>query len=359
MRFSLQVDEAASQPSLTQAAGAVENLTSPGGNDLDAGGAAVPGGGTQAEAGPQADGEHTPVSSPGASAVGAGSGGGEREAEDAPGSGSGEQAAAADGLEDVKGYTMPDLESAAEAFVKVDEKLPDIGEASFGPSAEAVIGQDDRVQITTTSVYPWRVHASLRITANDGSQWIGTGWFCGPHTLITAGHCVFIRNSGVPNRDGWVRSITVIPGRNGAQQPFGSVVSTNFRTVVGWANSGNEEYDYGAIILSTDLGSTTGWLGLGVYTDATLLASVANISGYPGDQPAGTQWYHARKVTSVGPRKVYYDVDTFGGQSGSAVYRIADGHRYAIAVHAYGGSTTNSGTRITTGVFNNLVNWKS
>ena len=29
-------------------------------------------------------------------------------------------------------------------------------------------------------------------------MWIGTGWFIGPHTLMTAGHVVFIKNSGVP-----------------------------------------------------------------------------------------------------------------------------------------------------------------
>ncbi|MFE5672606.1 trypsin-like serine peptidase [Agromyces sp. NPDC056523] len=309
-----------------------------------------------------ADDGHASVSSPGAAGAETGLEGRGGEPEQAGDEGDeGQAASTSGGLEDVAGYTMPDAGSVAESVVESDEALRDIGEASFGPvpGLEVVIGVDDRVQITATSVFPWRVHASLRITANDGSRWIGTGWFCGPHTLITAGHCVFIKNSGVPNRDGWVRSITVIPGRNGAQQPFGSAVSTNFRTVSGWSNSGNQEYDYGAIILPTDLGSATGWLGIGAYSDATLLASIANISGYPGDKPAGTQWYHARKVTSVGSRKVFYDVDTAGGQSGSGVYRIADGRRVAIAIHAYGGGTANSGTRITTEVYNNLVAWKA
>ena len=61
-----------------------------------------------------------------------------------------------------------------------------------------------------------------------------------------------------------------------------------------------------------------------------------DISGYPGDKPDGTQWYAARRIASVAARKVYYDIDTFGGQSGSAVYRIVDGKRYAFAIHAYG-----------------------
>ena len=100
-------------------------------------------------------------------------------------------------------------------------------------------------------------------------------------------------------------------------------------------------------------------VGFGVYADSDLLTTTANISGYPGDKPAGTQWYHARKVTSVNARKVYYDIDTAGGQSGSAVYRIVNGGRYGIAIHAYGGATANSGTRIVQDVFNNLIAWKA
>jgi V8-like Glu-specific endopeptidase len=254
---------------------------------------------------------------------------------------------------------------AAEALALADV-VPDltglrpIGEASFGGAgAEAVIGFDNRIQITNTQDYPWRVHASLLVTARDGSRWIGTGWFIGPHTLATAGHVVYIKNSGVPGRDGWARSVQVMPGRNGSSLPYGSVTTSNLRTVHGWASNGDPEYDYGAIILPTDLGSQTGWFGFGAYTDATLVGSSVNVSGYPGDKPSGTQWYHWNTVTSVGPRKVFYQVDTFGGQSGSAVYRIDNGGRYGVAVHAYGGSASNSGTRITQQVFDNFVAWKA
>jgi V8-like Glu-specific endopeptidase len=240
--------------------------------------------------------------------------------------------------------------------------LRDIAEASFGappPREETVHGPDDRIQITDTRSYPWRAHASLLITAADNSQWIGTGWFIGPHTLMTAGHVVFIKNSGVAGRDGWVRNIQVMPGRNSSTLPYGSVTSTSFRSVNGWTNSGDPNYDYGAIIIPTDLGNTVGWFGFGVYSDSDLLTVTGNISGYPGDKPGGTQWYDARRIASVDTRKVYYDIDTAGGQSGSAVYRIVNGNRYAIGIHAYGGAVTNSGTRIVTPVYNNMLAWKA
>jgi len=253
--------------------------------------------------------------------------------------------------------------------------LRNIAEASFGelhlgmnPVADPVVeapaiqetvqGTDDRIQITNTSVYPWRVHASLRITARDNSIWIGTGWFIGPHTLATAGHVVFIYAPGT-TRHGWVRSIQVMPGRNGSSLPYGSVTSTDFRSVTGWTGSGDENFDYGAIRIPTELGNTVGWFGIGVYADSDLLASTGNISGYPGDKPSGTQWYHARQIASVNSRKVFYAIDTAGGQSGSAVYRVISGGRYGIAIHAYGGATANSGTRIVQDVFNNLIAWKA
>ena len=264
---------------------------------------------------------------------------------------------------DVEAIARPPREAAAEEiWTPPEEELRDIAVASFGeppPIRETVHGPDDRIKIENTAPYPWRAHAALAIVARDNSTWIGTGWFIGPHTLITAGHCVYIKGSGVPGRDGWVKSIDVMPGRNGASLPYGSVRSLNFRSVLGWTQNGDEHYDYGAIIIPTQLGSTVGWFGVGVYADADLGAAVANISGYPGDKPAGTQWYDSHRIAAVDSRKVFYDIDTMGGQSGSAVYRIKDGKRIGIAVHAYGGATTNSGTRITTPVYNNMVAWKA
>src|SRR5262249_41793353 len=88
------------------------------------------------------------------------------------------------------------METAA-APVPPAKNLVDIGAASFreGITLETVHGEDNRIQVQETNKYPYRINASLLITARDGSQWIGTGWFIGNRTLITAGHCVYITNS--------------------------------------------------------------------------------------------------------------------------------------------------------------------
>ena len=263
-------------------------------------------------------------------------------------------------VEDVAGHeSVMAMAFGPEAYSAPTEQFPDIGVASFGVEAETVHGVDNRTQITNTNVFPWRAIASLLITAADNSTWIGTGWFVGPHTLLTAGHCVFIKNSGVAGRDGWVKKIQVMPGRNASTLPYGSVSSTSFKSVTSWTNNGDENFDYGAIIIPTNLGNTVGWFGYQVLSDGDLTASTVNISGYPGDKPAGTQWFQSNKVASTGPRKVFYDIDTAGGQSGAPVWRLVNGNRYGVAIHAYGGATTNSGTRITSPVADNIAMWKA
>lgn len=241
------------------------------------------------------------------------------------------------------------------------ESLRDIAEASFGRPdlrPETVYGRDDRARITATADYPWRANAALLITARDGSRWVGTGWFVGPHTLVTAGHAVFITNSGVPGRDGWVRRITVMPGRNGDRLPHGWATAEIFHSVAGWTEDGDPDYDYGAITIPSDLGDKVGTLGVGVLGKAELVGTVCNISGYPADKPDGTQWHDSNRVGSVTVRRTYYQSDTVGGQSGAAVYRIeADGTRTVFAIHGHGDAAVNSGLRITTPVYRNLRRW--
>ncbi len=136
------------------------------------------------------------------------------------------------------------------------------------------------------------------------------------------------------------------------------MTSTVFKSVPNWTDHGDENFDYGAIILPVPLGETVGVFGIAAYPDNELTDAVVNVSGYPGDKPSGTQWYDSRKVASVNSWKVYYDIDTAGGQSGAPVFRVdGGGKRIGVAVHAYGGSSTNSGTRITGDVLTTMKSW--
>jgi V8-like Glu-specific endopeptidase len=277
-------------------------------------------------------------------------------------------------LEPVAGYDTSLLEATRESLFEGREERglldawyadPELGDPAFGAlvqrpggmetTIEVVIGTDDRIRISPTTGYPWRCICSLIITAGDGSRWIGTGWLVGHRTVITAGHVVYIHGRG-----GWVRSIEVIPARDGSTRPFGSCNATSFRSVKGWTSSKKRSHDYGAILLPSncDLGRRLGYFGYANYSLFTLLGMKVNLSGYPGDKPAGTQWWHARKIKLVTLRTLIYNIDTAGGQSGSPVWRKKGSQRYVVGIHTNGASSGNSATRITKPVFDNIKAWK-
>lgn len=224
---------------------------------------------------------------------------------------------------------------------------------------EVIQGEDNRIRVGNTTDYPWRCIASLLITAASGAQYVGTGWLVAPRLLLTAGHCVYMTDEG-----GWVSQIEVIPGRDANNRPFGSAISSAFRSVTGWTRDENSEYDYGAILLPEDkrFGDQLGWFGYTAANDEHLSNLTANLSGYPGDGGKtgiqGTQWFHSRTLTGSTERQVTYDIDTVGGQSGAPVWEMQqNGGRYGVAIHTHGTSTYNGGTRITREVFDNIVRW--
>jgi glutamyl endopeptidase len=231
--------------------------------------------------------------------------------------------------------------------------LPDAAEAVY-LQPETVCGADDRVRISPATAIPWRWICKLFITFPNNAQYVGTGWFVGGRTVITAGHCVYSKPNG-----GWAKSIEVVPGMDGTSRPYGSQVGTSFRSVNGWINDAKPDFDYGAIILpNCSLGNRVGWFGFASLSDSSLNNLLVNTSGYPADKPYGTQWFNAGRITRVTDRKVYYMIDTIGGQSGSPVWRYLNGERHVIGIHAYGGCP-NSATRINSPVFNNIMAWRN
>ncbi|MBL8683552.1 MAG: trypsin-like peptidase domain-containing protein [Myxococcales bacterium] len=231
---------------------------------------------------------------------------------------------------------------------------------------ETVLGRDERTRILDVEDAPWRMIASLVIHDRFGGTSVGTGWFAGPHTLITAGHCVHL-----PEMGGWARSIDVIVGRNRDAQPIATLTSKRFSSTEKWMREQDADFDYAAIHLdpaeAEAVTAKTGWFSTAVLGDDALDAKAVNVSGYPGDKgdPIGCeQWFHSKHVVHVAPLRVYYDMDTFGGQSGSPVWLEADEGRKVIGIHAYGadgaqhlGLRANSGPRITADVLALIKSW--
>lgn len=229
--------------------------------------------------------------------------------------------------------------------------------ASFGSEKilEVVFGDDDREPIKNVLESPWRKIAALRIRSKSGRIYVGTGWFINRRVVITAGHCVYLHDDR-----GWPDSIEVIPALDGSDSAFGSYSSKNFKSNDGWVRDRNSDYDYGAIVLESPATNEIGWFSFAAPPDTYLVSNIANISGYPADRDRATkQYYHSRNIVRSSSRRIYYQIDTYGGQSGSPIWmNLGEGNRVAIGIHTTGGSTSNFGTRITEELFNNLKSWK-
>jgi len=229
---------------------------------------------------------------------------------------------------------------------------------------EMVIGVDDRVRVRNTAAFPWRTICSLRMEAGDGSRFIGSGVLVGPRTVVTAGHCVYFHRHG-----GFAKEIEVIPGRDGGVRPFGAVFASRFYTVRGWVDERLSDFDYGAVLLPTDLGERVGTMGFASLATGTLRNLMVNNAGYPGDRPGAaepgdpptgtTMWWNASQVAEVTDSKIGYTLDTFGGQSGSPVWRYvsSSGQRAIVGLHTTGDARANSATRINDSVFENISRW--
>jgi len=250
-------------------------------------------------------------------------------------------------------------------------KAPGARYRAAGPVAAAVpcCGVDKRVRITNTTAYPFRAIGQITFSLPDGS-FICTGWLISPNTVATAGHCVHAGSGGA---NGFASNVRFFPGRNGASNPFGGCAARTLHTVNGWANGGDERFDYGAIKLNCSIGNQVGWFGY--HSRSTTLNNIPiRVGGYPGDKPAGTQWESRNcsqtatfvqcSVRASNGQQVFYQNDTAGGMSGGPVYPTTTisgcGTACGIAIHAYGPHppaphTQNHGTRINQAVFNFLT----
>lgn len=231
---------------------------------------------------------------------------------------------------------------------RMPEELPPIPDGEPLPvQRSAIVGVDNRERANERT-FPHSCICKLIITDQDGRRFLGTGFLVSKRCVITAGHCVYFR-------DNWARQIKVIPGATNATEPFGAVVSTSFRTVSGWKDQGNDNFDYGAVLLPDD----TLFRNVNAvmnYGESSTEVKVA-LAGYPLDKD-GSQWMSAGRIVARSKFSVSYDLDTESGNSGSPIYTAEGGNASVVAVHNVG-SNPNRGVRISAEVIKIWKEWSS
>jgi len=223
----------------------------------------------------------------------------------------------------------------------------------------SVIGTDGRTRVTGTTTYPNRAIVFLVITFPSGNSYTCSGFFYGPRTVATAGHCVY-----EPDEGGWASAIKVYPGRNGTSAPYSYTTMHRAFSVTGWTSNGDPNYDYGAIQTNSAKGNTVGWFGY-YWQASNTFSGTYYVRGYPGDKTYGTMWTMSGAVKKVNANRLWYSIDSYGGQSGSPFFKNHPTYGWAAAgIHTYGVglspyTTYNSATRITQTRYNNMKTWKN
>lgn len=226
-------------------------------------------------------------------------------------------------------------------------------------AAESVIGPDgrDRLDVAATSVYPLSAIGQIEFVQDGAGTFICTGYLIDGNSVLTAGHCTFDGGEDDP-----VDSAVFFPGRNrsgGAPfNPFGSCAVVGVWAPDQWRLDAKPAHDYSVQQLAEgcDLAETAGSFGLFTLGgDNAFAGRRLRVEGYPGDKGYGSRWRMVGEVDRNSVNTLHYPMDTFGGQSGSPLFkwnRPECGGPCSAGVHAYGAGgspPTNSGPMMTTG----------
>lgn len=191
------------------------------------------------------------------------------------------------------------------------------------------ICQNDRVLFDATKK-PNNFICRLLIKDKQSNYYVATGFFISPRCVITSGHCVFFNGN-------WVKSIKVIPGASGLgnKEPFGFQTSVKFKSVKGWTQYNDRNFDYGAIILPDNMlyNRVKGFFDVKVLGAEKVVFNY----GYTDESDKRhEQWGDSGNIHKTTSHRIYYFNDTEKGNSGSPIIVKNQSKYQVVGIHSFG-----------------------
>ena len=219
------------------------------------------------------------------------------------------------------------------------------------PTPRDILGDDDRGGVEHPKMAPYAPIALLHafIGNETGAQALGTGWFIGPRTVVTAAHVVHGR--AFPPK--WLAGRVV--GWPGYQQSADeNFAFTTHRVTVHpqYVQSQDRRFDIAVLTLTEDM-PLPSIFKLDAADDPTVADAEIRVAGFPGDKGGLAMYEASGRVVAAEEEHLFHDADAAEGQSGAPIW-IPGSEPRVIGVHVDGkehsqhlGREANLGVRLT------------
>lgn len=216
-------------------------------------------------------------------------------------------------------------------------------------SLSEVIGSDGRTKVSNTDVSPYKMFTYF-YGENDKYGYSCTGNVIGKDLIVTNAHCIYDWD-----RKLYVKYAFTIPGLNNSYYSYGAYEMDKYFVPQGYIKTGSSDYDFAVVKLEPTpgrhIGDVVGTLPTKEVTN--IKGTSISITGYPGDlndrDGSVSQYRMAGKVSDETQSIAFYSIDTYHGQSGSALFNTSG---QIIGVHnaSYSGGigdSINGGPKMT------------